>query len=190
MEVNAIYGEQEVQESIRKAFYSNEMPSIQLQDFLGDKFKLIQKELVNSVFNEVFEIGKCSYTEHLAHNRILNEFVEWLETCFLDYIKFIDKDISKIEIKFLSFGHRNYTLMSDEKTTPGYLVQLDFTQLWEDSYGGFTSFVKNNEEVLRINPMQNSLTVVKIDEDTKYFTKYVNHKAGDKRRFIVECMLE
>lgn len=95
-----------------------------------------------------------------------------------------------IQFELCLFQHENYTLLQDKmKPAPGIVFQLEFTPLWNPSWGGYTDFVKRKEELLGVNPMPNALVLVKQDKDMKSFIKYVNHRAGSRKRFVVRGML-
>lgn len=80
--------------------------------------------------------------------------------------------------------HGNYTLGHDNDTD-GCEFALDAVLFsackgWDESFGGFTSYITKgeDEELLVLNPMENSLALVYCDKDTMKFVKYVNHRSS------------
>ena len=97
-------------------------------------------------------------------------------------ISFITKQQLKItEMSFKAFEHGDYTLLYDDLNQSGILALLDVSS-WKEEWGGYTSFVADNE-VFRLVPQKNSLFIVNHD-GLKHFVKYVNHHAKGKRFFV------
>ena len=85
------------------------------------------------------------------------------------------------------FQHRDYTLLHDElQEEEGISVFVELTPRWSVGYGGFTSFIHDNQEMLRILPLGNTLTMVRTYPDMKRFVKYVNHRAERQKRYFLE----
>ncbi len=92
--------------------------------------------------------------------------------------------------RLFAFRHRDYTLLSDGVRQPaGTLFQLELTPRWQAAWGGFTSFVANGREPLRITPMPNSLVLAEQQAGVQQFVKYVNHHAGITPRIMVQGAL-
>jgi len=88
------------------------------------------------------------------------------------------------------FKHRNYTLLNDElREPPGIAFELDFTADWQKEWGGYTSIVNGENELFRITPTPNTLTLYKRDRTIQSFVKYVNHLAGKDMRIVVRGTL-
>lgn len=60
---------------------------------------------------------------------------------------------------------------------------------WDDKHGGFISYFAKNEEeeVLRVSPVGNSVALVFREPGVYPFIKYVNSKAEDRQYFLVNC---
>ncbi len=97
----------------------------------------------------------------------------------------------KVKIHSLAccaFQNGDYTLLYDAlKPGKGIAFFLDLTD-WDISWGGYTSFLKKNKEVMRVIPRKNSLSLVD-QNGLKSFTKYVNHHTSRPRLFLYGILL-
>lgn len=92
--------------------------------------------------------------------------------------------------RLFAFRHRDYTLLSDRVRQPaGTLFQFELTPRWQAAWGGFTSFVANGQEQLRITPVPNSLVLAEQQAGVQQFVKYVNHHARITPRIMVQGVL-
>ncbi|KAJ2016247.1 putative component of NuA3 histone acetyltransferase complex [Coemansia sp. S85] len=86
------------------------------------------------------------------------------------------------------FEHGHYTLIHDEVQEPfGLDVTLSLQPTkteWEDSWGGATHYIADKDELLRITPEANSLSLVLRDEGTLRFVKFLNHMAPVSRQEV------
>jgi hypothetical protein len=87
------------------------------------------------------------------------------------------------------YQHKDYTLLHDKnKEQPGYDVIIDLTPDWDNRACGYHSYVDGNgTELVRVQPAMNALTIVKRDKNTMRFVKYVNHRAGNGRRIVLQA---
>ncbi|XP_065184155.1 prolyl 3-hydroxylase OGFOD1-like [Sycon ciliatum] len=91
----------------------------------------------------------------------------------------LGKPTSQVSVRHWSPGC--YTLMHDLENQPRSMAldaQLFFkAEEWEPNCGGFTCYVAKgeDEELLSIQPMTNSLALVCRDNETMRFIKYLNH---------------
>jgi tRNA-binding EMAP/Myf-like protein len=77
-------------------------------------------------------------------------------------------------------------LLDTQTTRKGYDIIIDISDDFPENAGADIVYAKNKETV-EIPASQNTLIVVKIDENTRSFLKYANHYAKDKRRnFLVQ----
>ncbi|KAJ2487110.1 putative component of NuA3 histone acetyltransferase complex [Coemansia sp. RSA 2320] len=91
------------------------------------------------------------------------------------------------------FEHGHYTLIHDQVPEPfGLDVTLSLQphaegsdqSSWIESWGGATHYIADKDELLRINPEPNSLSLVLRDEGTLRFVKFLNHTASQSRQEI------
>ncbi|KAM6943507.1 prolyl 3-hydroxylase OGFOD1 [Xenentodon cancila] len=82
------------------------------------------------------------------------------------------------------WSHGSYTLLHDgEAARAEYALDLvlPFSCTdWQSEFGGFTSYVANeeDEELLTVYPEDNSLALVYRDKETLKFVKHINHKSS------------
>lgn len=77
----------------------------------------------------------------------------------------------------------DYSVLYDAlKPGKGFMFMLDISD-FDESWGGYTVFLKGDDEVVRIVPRRNSFTIVN-QSGLKFFHKYVNHRAGCPRIFL------
>ncbi len=122
-------------------------------------------------FKRVYVPEKCSY--HVAKAPAIKELHLVLKK--LTGKKFI--------FSVLKFEHGDYTVLYDDlKPAKGVAVILDLVN-FDESWGGYTSFMKGSEELFRVVAKQNSLTLID-QSGLRSFTKYVNHHAQHQRVFL------
>jgi len=86
--------------------------------------------------------------------------------------------------------HKDYTLLNDGcPEISGFWINFFFNNLWREEYGWYFSFVSENEEILRILPIENSVTIVYIDKNVDGFIKYINVNSGKKRIYLVNTII-
>jgi len=82
-----------------------------------------------------------------------------------------------------AFKKGDYTVLYDKlKPAKGIAMFLDISD-WDESWGGYTAFMKKNDEVVRVIGRRNALTLVN-HSGLRSFTKHVNHHAKHPRIFL------
>jgi hypothetical protein len=77
----------------------------------------------------------------------------------------------------------DYSVLYDAlKPCKGFIFMFDLNSVPENC-GGYTVFMKGNEEVVRVVPKCNSFTIVN-QAGLRMFHKYVNHRARNPRIFL------
>ncbi|KAK2491919.1 hypothetical protein MC885_004551 [Smutsia gigantea] len=88
------------------------------------------------------------------------------------------------ELRCWKTGH--YTLIHDNSKTEFALDLLLYCgcEGWEPEYGGFTSYIAKgeDEELLTVNPENNSLALVYRDRETLKFVKHINHRSLEQKK--------
>uniref|UniRef100_A0A8C7BHE9 Prolyl 3-hydroxylase OGFOD1 n=1 Tax=Neovison vison TaxID=452646 RepID=A0A8C7BHE9_NEOVI len=88
------------------------------------------------------------------------------------------------ELRHWKTGH--YTLIHDNSKTEFALDLLLYCgcEGWEPEYGGFTSYIAKgeDEELLTVNPENNSLALVYRDRETLKFVKHINHRSLEQKK--------
>ncbi|XP_014643890.1 PREDICTED: prolyl 3-hydroxylase OGFOD1 isoform X2 [Ceratotherium simum simum] len=88
------------------------------------------------------------------------------------------------ELRHWKTGH--YTLIHDNSKTEFALDLLLYCgcEGWQPEYGGFTSYIAKgeDEELLTVNPENNSLALVYRDRETLKFVKHINHRSLEQKK--------
>uniref|UniRef100_A0A671FRX0 2-oxoglutarate and iron dependent oxygenase domain containing 1 n=1 Tax=Rhinolophus ferrumequinum TaxID=59479 RepID=A0A671FRX0_RHIFE len=88
------------------------------------------------------------------------------------------------ELRHWKTGH--YTLIHDNSKSEFALDLLLYCgcEGWEPEYGGFTSYIAKgeDEELLTVNPENNSLALVYRDRETLKFVKHINHRSLEQKK--------
>ncbi|MBZ3889969.1 Prolyl 3-hydroxylase OGFOD1 [Sciurus carolinensis] len=88
------------------------------------------------------------------------------------------------ELRHWKTGH--YTLIHDNSKTEFALDLLFYCgcEGWEPEYGGFTSYIAKgeDEELLTVNPENNSLALIYRDRETLKFVKHINHRSLEQKK--------
>ena len=107
-------------------------------------------------------------------------------------ISFINNKITKLNnYEIVKFQHKNYTLLHDNlKEKQQLRLIFDFTEDWNHDSGGFNSYINNSEELLRINPKENSLSIIQLNEKILNFTKYINNKAKNNKTIFLRARFQ
>ncbi|XP_069405980.1 prolyl 3-hydroxylase OGFOD1 isoform X3 [Ovis canadensis] len=88
------------------------------------------------------------------------------------------------ELRHWKIGH--YTLIHDNSKTEFALDLLLYCgcEGWKPEYGGFTSYIAKgeDEELLTVNPENNSLALVYRDRETLKFVKHINHRSLEQKK--------
>ena len=180
--------------TIKQAFQENNPKSIQLQNFLkNNKFKILQKAIMNSKYYLEYKPDCYSFYKIKKSNKIINEFIKFIESKeFRLLISFINNKITKLNnYEIVKFQHKNYTLLHDNlKEKQQLRLIFDFTEDWNHDSGGFNSHIDNSEELLRINPKENSLSIIQLNEKILNFTKYINNQAKNNKAIFLRASFQ
>jgi len=95
-----------------------------------------------------------------------------------------------VSMKLYQFGQGDYTILNDNQyEEEGMTVIIELTPSWKKESGGFSSWIKEGEEVYRLYPIPDSLTLVKTTKTMKSFVKYVNKNAAQMKRIYIEVKI-
>lgn len=183
--VNDYYFDETVLKEARSVFLNNKPKSIQLRKFLKPEFyRKIKRSLGRIGWKENVLFDLYNYRTAKAPK----ELAAFLKSS--DFLKFVsivaNKSVKKIRFEVAAFGKADYTLANHALFgKKGAAFLLDFTENWNPNADGYVAFVKNNNELLRIGPFENTLSLVSLEKNTDAFVKYINHLAGNKKRIFV-----
>ncbi len=146
---------------------------MQLRDFLSreevEKFQRLK-------WGVQYEPKTCSY----------RRAVPPLCTRSKSFLAVVRQVVGKRNVKVWecrAFEHGDYTVLYDAlKPGKGVALFLDMNACQEE-WGGYSVFLRNGKEVVRLVPRANTLTLVS-QSGLKSFVKYVNYKARHPRVFL------
>jgi len=175
VKINPLYLNEQTIAAARNHFLSQQPKNIQLQDFLA------VAEISSLSWKKIYEPEKRKYAE--AKYDLPIELIAFIS-------KIVGKKLRVIYPAAYGFSHGDYTLLQDEAQPSGILIQLELTPTWDESWGGYTSFVNESGEVIRITPQGNTLVIVDHASKMKHFTKYVNHLSSTHKRVFIQALLK
>ncbi len=147
--------------------------NVQLLQFLSqngfDKFKLKFRKLYDPL-KVSCSIGKAP------------AFVKSREFCAV-LSAVIGREMHVVHSGLYLFDKGDYAVLFDElKSENGVAFFLDLVD-GDESWGGYMSFMKGREEVVRVVAKANALSLVD-QSGLRSFTKYVNHHSQKPRVFL------
>ena len=169
--LNAAYDEETLKQAARSFALSGKLQLISflsekgLQQFNGMKF--------------IRAYVPVMYSYHLA-NAPRFAFSEEFRKIMC---RLVGSEVKVSDLAVIRHQHGDYSLLYD-MLKPGRhtIFMLDIAEMKEE-WGAWTSFLKGNEEVFRVVPKRNALTLVN-QKGLRCFTKYVNHNAKNPRTFL------
>lgn len=194
--INKAYFEKELQKEMQDFFTENVF--LQLHSFL-DKESISFKDALNK--SKYFE---RKYSPLLESKSILNlkeefsidilRFVEYFKS--KEFIRFLEDIIDfSLQIKEFSvvcYGHKDFVLLNDISTQDDDCIEVifDLSDEWNEAYGGTQTYTTKEEELLHLEPLFNSLTILYKPEDVMKYLKYINSRAKDKKILRVEMKFD
>jgi len=180
--INKIYRLQNT-DSLAKIFKANKkLPSIRMPKIFEEHFFLnIQNEIDKIKFkkNEQLMEARFQYALLPSLDKLLNS-----KECLQLFSFIIRKKILKCSGKLYSFGWKDYTLLHDEMMEkPGYDVIVDLSA-WDDACGGYVTYSDGMGDSNKLSSSPNTLTLAFRGKKMQKYIKYVNNKAGKKKRYL------
>ncbi len=107
-----------------------------------------------------------------------------------EFISFISKNakisVKKIEAKAFLFEAKDYTLLHDmTEEKPGIDIIIDFTEKWNERFGGMMTYADGNGHSFMVPSKSNSLIIAERNKGIQRFMQYVNHTAKGRRILII-----
>ena len=186
VKINHEYLKLENQTEIQKTFTKNTPPIAILSNFFDkETYTKLKTKIERQRFEKVTDVLHRKYTRSNVP-KILNKFFEENKE-FRTLITVILKErIKHIDAITYKFTWKNYTIINDDTIEePGFDMCINFTDNWDEEAGGSLVYVDGSGDFTKIPNKGNTLIIVKRDENTHKFIKYVNHKAQEKDRFFV-----
>ncbi|KAJ1662305.1 putative component of NuA3 histone acetyltransferase complex [Coemansia sp. RSA 1813] len=204
--INADYTSAKVIDRIQDAFLSES--SVELRDFLrAELFDKCVAELDDGFWSNAALLGPAHVAKYIRANvtslsaPTLYELLAFLRSpTFARFLSGVTSlEFTGVSQEVRRFKHGDYTLIHDQIVEPfGVDVTLSLVPRpeagldgqWEELWGGATHYIADRDELLRISPETNSLSLVLRDEGTLRFVKYVNYMAKAVRQDISMVFVE
>ncbi|KAI9503808.1 Oxoglutarate and iron-dependent oxygenase degradation C-term-domain-containing protein [Coemansia spiralis] len=205
--INSDYTSTKVLDKIQEAFLNES--SVELRDFLRiDIYDKCLKEFSSEFWSRAVLLGPAHIYRYLRacvsekDAPTLYALLSFLQSP--TFARFMHS-ITSLKFKGMSqeirrFEHGHYTLIHDQVVEPfgvDAIMSLtpkqstDHDVQWQESWGGSTHYIAEKDELLRISPEPNSFSLVLRDEEgTLRFVKYLNHMAGGIRQEISMVFVE
>jgi len=162
--------------------------SVQLRAFLtASQFKRLQRDAMRAS-RTVQSVPDMFCHDAIKLSGTMLSFGRFLRSkAFAQLLSFIaGRKVACASIEWQSFGQGQYTLLHDTlRQERGIYLFFDLSARWDEAWGGYTSVVKDGDELARISPRANALTFLTLKGKARHFTKYVDHKAGRRRRLVL-----
>ncbi|MBI2148484.1 hypothetical protein HYU23_02295 [Candidatus Woesearchaeota archaeon] len=177
--INKTYFDKSAIEDI--LFTINKYGSIQLHSFFNEEF-------YSNILIKISKIKlKKFYNPCLFFYRAIDFSDSEITSMFNNFVRILfGRKLILKSAKLFCFSHKDYSLLNDKiNEIDGLKVIVELTDKWNNLSNGYNSFVQRNQEVLRVNSVRNSVTILRTSKNMKSFVKYVNHLAlNDKRIFL------
>eukprot|EP01135_Chromosphaera_perkinsii_P005502 Nk52_evm51s352 gene=Nk52_evmTU51s352 len=184
--VNGCYSRDSVMKNIQDKFLEDS--SIELKSFFDKEFianitsELKHRSLVwereGPANKKWFSKLNVSSLQKDSYLKTLLEF-----SCSEDFQNILNSmtglSLSQLSVEIQKFDHGDYTLLYDGQHAgegADIFLYLDCEE-WGEAFGGTVRYVSDNEELMRICPDKNSLSIVFRDGETSFYTKYISHIA-------------
>jgi hypothetical protein len=151
--------------------------------FANDFYKKLKKEVFSLNYKKSYIPNLHSYSK-ASLGKTLHSLFNSKE--FLAFIsKLMKKKIKNTGGEAFCFSNGDYTILSDKtKRKPGIDIIIDFTDKWNNNYGGKITYVDGKGNYYHLSVKGNSLFIVK-RENIQRFVQYVNNKGKNNRRYFI-----
>ncbi|MFT4312846.1 MAG: hypothetical protein ACMXYA_00395 [Candidatus Woesearchaeota archaeon] len=187
MNINPIYTKKETQKQILEVFAQRtQYQNIRLRDFFKNFAEL--KELSKN-------IKTMKTTDPLSHSYSYNQNTEIVTKKILspELQEIFDLwNLKNPTFTLYTFTHRDFTMLLDTKTQENEVfdIFIDLSDDWKEEWGGSYVFIDQNGEYIELEPLPNTLTIIKRKPGERFFTKYINHYAKDKTKRILHASVQ
>ncbi|MDP3733706.1 MAG: hypothetical protein Q8R37_00610 [Nanoarchaeota archaeon] len=160
--------------------FSEDFPGAILFDFFDESYFRRWQRTLHSV----------NYTKEKKH--LTHSYAKAVTTLpdTLELRKFIvaitRKKMKRLSAEIIQFGWKDYTILNDtvnEKHHYDFIIDLD--DFWDERSGGTIFYSDGTGNYVHIPARRNTITIVKRTKNLRQFVKYVNHRAGRKKRHLL-----
>ncbi|MBI2541897.1 hypothetical protein HYV80_04260 [Candidatus Woesearchaeota archaeon] len=174
MAINTLYMDNGILKKAKQVYNNQHPKNIKLENFFQKPvFSLLRKKLNESKYSPEFHPYK--YRHSVTGSKEIDSFLDG------KYFKKLARKILNLRKYRLSYEIRkfesgNYTLLHDaDMEEPGIDFIIDFSADVK-SFGGYTVYLTEKEELLLLYPSPNTLTFVMRGKGLMKYTKYVQHR--------------
>ncbi|KAJ2784545.1 putative component of NuA3 histone acetyltransferase complex [Coemansia interrupta] len=206
--INTDYLSQAIQCQIQATFL--EQSSVELRDFLRPE---VYTSLVSSLGEPFWDQAQLRGPAHLRRYleaepasdcSVVNQLSTFFKSASFGRLlaALTSLDFVSASQQIRKFKHGHYTLIHDQAIEPAGLDAVLSIQNedpeggdassseWDETWGGAIHYIADKDELLRVSPEKNSLSLVLRDEGTLRFVKYLNHMAPRERQDISMVFIE
>jgi hypothetical protein len=180
--LNPAYQDKSTLSIIHNSYKNNKnFQSVNLSDFFSQEFfESKQKEIHELKYLYETIVNKYCYARAKVRKLLIINNKEFLEAIS----KILNRQVTIIHAYAYKFAWKNYQLI-DTKEKPGIDIIIDFTEHWEESYGGTVVYKKDNGDFLEVPFIPNSVTLVRRKGKDRKYVKYVNNKCKGNKRYLI-----
>jgi hypothetical protein len=191
--IRAVYLKEETIRQLHDSFYKQpRLAHLQLHHFLAQHTALTLLYSLKKAPATFAVIPDRHSLQLITLTKEMQLFLTFLTSpLFLNYLQQLTHlQLTGLpEIQLLRFGKGNYTLLHDQDVRRNALVvTFELTAHWDPSFGGYDAYLEAAEEPLLLFPHMNTVSLVHLTEKTQYFSKYVNHLAGNHLRHCIRVL--
>ena len=171
-------------EKLKKSFEKDkEFPCLILFEFLDEIF---YGKLKEEVKNLDFKKDKKQFTYSYGKanpGELLKEFIDSNE--FKTFVKKITSRDKVKDISIYKLSWQDYMILNDQnKEESEFDLFIDFTEEWNEFFGGSLIYVDGTGDYLKIPIRENMAGIIKKNDGVNKFIKYVNNHSGNQTRLI------
>lgn len=173
---------------LKQAFHANkDLPHVILFDFF-------EKEHYHKIKKKLSTINLTPEKNPLTHSYTTVNTTLFTDSVFEFIFKIILSKTTKLNLQnntnikqiLFQFKTKDYLILNDNAIEPpGYDLIFDFTEHWDEHWGGSIIYVDGSGDYTQIPTKGNSLTIIRREKTVHKFVKYVNHLAKDNKRIFL-----
>ncbi|MBI5797298.1 hypothetical protein HZA98_00150 [Candidatus Woesearchaeota archaeon] len=98
----------------------------------------------------------------------------------------LKRKVSSLNGEAYYFSWKDYTLLHDKnKENAGIDILIDFTEAWEESFGGQYIFKDIQGRYLKILSVPNAVFIIERKQGVQKYLQYINNLAKGKKRYFL-----
>ena len=181
MPINSVYQQEDTVKRIKQELKKQkQMPSVQLFEFFTpDVYHQLKRKLTQLTYKRSTELFHHRYaTKKLPAKFFSEEIIEAIQ-------RLVNTE-KQIKFTAYCFSWKDYQVLHDKKVEkPGTDIIFDFSDKWQDDYGGHIVYVDGRGNYITTPVQGNTVSIVKRSSSIQKFVQYVNNHGKDKKRLFV-----